>query len=152
MSLVDVDSPVKADSVKFGLGQRVKVLGTYELVLLTQAAKQHVKLPCYYKSGVLLHIRQVDRDLVLEFFEGKEAKEAENVVDRVQTSERLFAHEVSYFYQGFCFQVLKLTVLLKKLSILKQICGQCLLTPDSSCKLLNLCLILIGHQWILCQL
>lgn len=145
MSLVDVDSPVKADSVKFGLGQRVKVLSTNELVLLAQAAKQHVELPCNYKSGVLLHIRQVDRDLVLEFFEGKEAKEAENVVDRVQTSEWLFAHEVSYFYQGFRFQVLKLTVLLKKLSILKQICGQCLLASDSSCKLLNLCLILIGH-------
>lgn len=130
----------------------MKVLSTNELVLLTQAAKQHVELPCNYKSGVLFHIRQVDWDLVLEFFEGKEAEEAENVVDRVQTSERLFAHEVSYFYQGFCFQVLKLTVLLKKLSILKQICGQCLLTSDSSCKLLNLCLILIGHQWILCQL
>lgn len=97
----------------------MKVLGTYELVLLTQAAKKHVKLPCNNNSGVLFHIRQVDWDLVLEFFEGEKAEEAENVVDRVQTSERLFAHEVSYFYQGFCFQVLKLAVLLKKLSILK---------------------------------
>ena len=130
----------------------MKVLSTNELVLLTQAAKQHVKLPCNYKPSVLLHIRQIDRDLILELFEGKKAEEAENIVDRVQTSEWLFAHEVSYFYQGFCFQVLKLTVLLKKLSILKQICGQCLLASDSSCKLFNLGLILIGHQWILCQL
>ena len=108
-------------------------------------------------SGVIVDVlkSQLDNgkasDLMC-FFEGKKAEEAENVVDRVQTSERLFAHEVSYFYKGFCFQILKLTVLLKKLSILKQICGQCLLTPDSSCKLFNLGLILIGHQWILCQL
>lgn len=81
----------------------MEVLSTYELVLLTQSTEKHVEFPCNYKSRVLLHVGQVNWDLVLELFESKKAEEAQYVVDCVQTSKRLLAHEVSYFNQSLRF-------------------------------------------------